>query len=157
MDDLLRIRLGLSDEEESSHARLTSATDWAHTYKLFAQNPLWLGGRVRMAEALERLGKYEEASVLRYEIAFILESEQAYRDLLHTAVRGGVEAQREFAEENLKKILGFKKNKGLATAMIDSVLQKASLNNDSELSEMYIKKYQAWFPEIDSGEGCGPS
>lgn len=148
VSDMLRVSLRLKDEDEAALAK-KAGMDEASLRGLMAAHPYWVWGRQKLAEFLERQGKYEEALPLRAHLSAILESEQSFKELLLCAIWARSEFCRDYAEQALELILLHKGSLERTAQQVNIALKWAHKWGDASLARMYLHKFDEMFPGLN--------
>lgn len=149
VSDLLRVCFCLSENDEA--ALMQEAAEMESLFELVLANPCWVGGRRKIARMLEKRGNYAGALPFRYDIGYILESEQSFKQLLISSLHAHDDVHKTYAEKILGLIQRHKSNRDEAATLADMALHHARKWGDNSLARIYLDKFGEMFPDLEVG------
>ena len=133
INDFLEIGLRLREEDEEALAKQTREASWPEVFTLVTRHPLWVGGRQRIAAALDREGQFEQSLVFYTQVAGILGSSDSCRVLLQAAARAGNEEVLSEAKELFKSACA-------KPTLLQRLLREVHAYNDKLLEQLHAEK-----------------
>ena len=138
--DALDLAIRMKAEEEGALLRRLVVAPAAVRKEMIEANPLWISGRLFLAEQAEREQKYDLALLLRTDLAGLLQSREAYERLL--ALESFVSCADQLFSDvrtELARIETIAKSPGYTRALLEEVHK----TKDTFLSALYEEKIRS--------------
>lgn len=142
VNDTLDISLRLTDRDEAALDNAAEGKEFAEIFGLVRLHQFWVGGRRKLAAALEAQGYVEQALFLYSQVVEILPLVEEASSLMQAAVRLRDASLLDTAQTLFRKM----KTSGQDRARLQQLFRQARKYDDPYLETLYGNKFQALFP-----------